>query len=181
MHPYKIAGLILGALGLLFGGFMVVGFLLSGRWEAERSAEIAAPPETVFEHLDSSREWGAWTPSPSTGTEHFGPVEGPGSGHRWDDPDFGQGEFVIVEAEPARFLRYQVMIEGGAIQIEGILELEPVPGGTRVRWREVGDFGRNPLLGYVAGRMGELQGAQLEASLTELERLVESGATLQPD
>lgn len=192
MHPYKIAGLVLGALAVLFGGFMVVGFILSGRWEATRTAEIEASREVVFALIDSSREWEAWTPSPETGIEHFGPERGPGSGHRWDDPEYGRGEFRIVEADAPSDLRYEVLVEGDAIRIEGHLELDAVPGGTRVSWREVGDFGRNPLLGYVARRMGELQGAQLESSLSELARLVESeagseapppaeGATSRPD
>jgi hypothetical protein len=39
---------------------------------------------------------------------------------------------------------------------------------TRVIWEEAGDFGWNPLLGYLAGRMGTLQGEQLSFALETL-------------
>ncbi len=177
MHPYRIAGLVLGALALLTGGFLVVGILLPSGWTAERSVEIAAPPEQLFGLLTKAERWGEWTPSPDSGVELFGPSEGPGSGRRWDDPGYGQGEFVIVDTDPPRSLRYAVEVEGGSIRIQGSLRIESTPGGSRVHWQEEGDFGWNPLLGYLAGRMDELQGAQMESSLSALRRLAEGEPT----
>ena len=174
MHPYKIAGLFLGAVALLFGGLMIVGLLLPGGWEAERNIEIGASPEEVFPFLNSAARWEEWTPSPESGVELFGPAEGPGSGRRWDDPGYGQGEFVIAASRLPSEITYEVQVEDGAILIRGRIELEGATGGTRIRWREEGDFGWNPLLGYLAGRMSELQGAQLDASLGSLKELIES-------
>ena len=174
MHPYKIAGLFLGAVALLFGGLMIVGLLLPGGWEAERNIEIGASPEEVFPFLNSAARWEEWTPSPESGVELFGPAEGPGSGRGWDDPGYGQGEFVIAASRLPSEITYEVQVEDGAILIRGRIELEGATGGTRIRWREEGDFGWNPLLGYLAGRMSELQGAQLDASLGSLKELIES-------
>ena len=174
MHPYKIAGLFLGAVALLFGGLMIVGLLLPGGWEAERNIEIGASPEEVFPFLNSAARWEEWTPSPESGVELFGPAEGPGSGRRWDDPGYGQGEFVIAASRLPSEITYEVQVEDGAILIRGRIELEGATGGTRIRWREEGDFGWNPLLGYLAGRMSELQGAQLDTSLGSLKELIES-------
>lgn len=181
MHPYRIAGLVLGAFALLTGGFLVVGLLLPSGWTAERTALISAPPETLFPLVEAAERWGDWTPSPDSGVEIFGPDAGAGSGRRWDDPGYGQGEFVIVESQPPEAIRYAVEVEGGSIRIEGALRIEPTPAGSRVHWREEGHFGWNPLLGYLAGRMDELQGAQMEASLAALQRLAESEVTSLPD
>ncbi len=181
IHPYKIAGLILGAFAFLFGSFMIIGLVLPGGWQAERDIEISAPPEEVFPFLNSAAKWAEWTPSPASGVELFGPTRGPGSGRRWDDPGYGQGEFVIASAEHLSEIAYEVQVEDGAIEIRGRIELEEVSGGTRVLWREEGDFGWNPLLGYLAGRMNEVQGAQLTASLGSLKELVESAVRSQPD
>ncbi len=172
-HPYRVAGLVLGSLALLFIAILVVGFLLPSGWNAERSTRIAAPPEAVFPFLSRAERWGDWTPSPETGVELFGPPEGPGSGRRWNDPLYGNGEFVVTASAPTRQVTYLVLVEGGAIRIQGRIVLEREGDGTILRWQEEGDFGWNPLLGYLARRMNELQSAQMEASLAALKALLE--------
>ena len=181
MHPYRVAGLILGALAFLFGGFMVLGFLLPGGWEAEATIEVPAPPSEVFPFLNGAVGWEAWTPSPESGTEYFGPENGVGSGRRWNDPGYGQGEFVILDSWRDRSVSYAVEVEDGAIEIRGRIELDRNTRGTLISWTEAGDFGWNPLLGYLANRMSELQSAQLTASLESLRGLVKAGVRSQND
>lgn len=181
MAPLRIVGLLLGAFALLLITILAIGFLLPSDWNAQRDAWIDAPPEEVFPFLHGAEVWQLWTPSPETGVELFGPATGVGSGRRWDDPGYGKGEFVILEADPAQRVAYRVEVEDGSIVIQGWLELEGESSGTRVRWYEEGDFGWNPLLGYLAGRMGDLQGGQLEASLSFLRALVEEGHPLREE
>lgn len=173
MRPFRIAGMVLGAVALGMLAFLALGLLLPGTWEAERSRTLPAAPDEVYAHLAAAEAWGGWTPTPDSGVELFGPAEGPGSGRRWDDPGYGRGEFVVTEAVPPSEVRYRVEVEGGSIRIEGHIVLEQDGEGTRMRWREAGDFGWNPLLGYLASRMAELQGAQLDSSLRALHRLLD--------
>jgi uncharacterized protein YndB with AHSA1/START domain len=180
--PYLVAGTVLGVLALSFATLLVVGFLLPSGWEAERAVRLGVPAEMVFPYLSAADRWGAWTPSPETGVELFGPPEGPGSGRRWDDPMYGQGEFVVRAAASPNEVSYEVLVEDGAIRIRGRIQLERDGGGTLLRWREEGDFGWNPLLGYLADRMNELQGTQMEASLASLKALLEEpGVTSERD
>jgi hypothetical protein len=183
MHLIRIATWVMGSFAALAIGFLAVGFLLPSTWTAEATIEVTAPPEAVFPFLDSAEGWGRWTPSAEEGVESFGPEQGVGSGRRWDDPGYGAGAFQITAIEGVREVRYAVEVEGGAIRIDGILTLEPLgsEGGlpvTRIHWIENGDFGWNPLLGYMAGRMRELQGEQLQASLETLKAEVEAGMHL---
>jgi len=179
LHPYRIAGIILGTLALFFIGFMVVGLLLPSGWDAERMTVIRAESDDVLPFLVAPERWTEWTPTPESGVVAFGPMEGPGAGHRWDDPAYGEGEFQIIAVSPSGEVRYEVEVEGGSIRILGQIVLEPAGEGTTlVRWREEGDFGWNPLLGYLASRMNALQGAQMEASLSTLKAAVEA-ATVQ--
>jgi hypothetical protein len=174
VHPYRIAGFVLGTLALFFIGFLVVGLLLPSGWDAERSIAVNAPPEEIFPLVARSDGWQSWTTVPDEGMETFGPDEGEGSGYRWDDPAYGQGEFLITSAVPLTGMTYEVQVEGGAIRIEGRIALTPEANETTtVHWREEGDFGWNPLLGYLASRMSELQGAEMEASLATLRSLAE--------
>ena len=176
MHPYRIAGIILGTLALFFIGFMVVGLLLPSGWDAERTMVVQAEPEEVLPFLIAPARWSEWTPTPESGVVAFGPTEGPGAGYRWDDPAYGDGEFRIIAASPSGELHYEVEVEGGSIRILGRIVLEPAEdGATLVSWQEEGNFGWNPLLGYLASRMNELQGAQMEASLSTLKAVVEAG------
>ncbi len=168
MKAFRIIGLVFGALALAMIAFTVIGILLPSGWETERSIVIEAPPEAILPWLERAEAWGEWTPSPDDGVELFGPPAGPGSGRRWDDARYGQGEFEITAVEEGRRVSYEVAVEGGAIRISGRLELLPEGASTRVVWREEGDFGWNPLLGYVAGQMEELQGNQLEDALRTL-------------
>jgi hypothetical protein len=153
---------------------MVLGVILPEGWEAEASIEVQATPAQVFPLLNRAARWEEWTPSPESGTEYFGPDEGAGSGRRWDDLGYGQGEFVILSSQPSRSVAYAVQVEEGAIEIQGRIDLDSVSRGTIIRWTEIGDFGWNPLLGYLASRMSNLQSVQLNASLSNLKELVES-------
>lgn len=176
VRPFKLAAIVTGGIGLVLIGVLVVGFALPSTWETERTVRIQAPPDRVFPHLNSAAAWEAWTPSPESGVERFGPAEGEGSGRRWDDPGYGAGEFVITRVDAPRSLEYRVDVEGGSIRIDGELHLQPVDGSTELRWIERGDFGWNPLMGYLAGRMEAMQGEQLQASLDSLATLVEDRA-----
>lgn len=177
MRPTRIAGVVLGALAVFFVGFLIVGTLLPSAWEAERTVRIAASAEGIFPYVSRPQRWTEWTLTPEAGVERFGPEEGPGAGYRWDDPTYGQGEFVVESVDAPREVQYEVTVEDGAILIRGRIQLATSDGSTTVSWREVGDFGWNPLLGYLVGRMNELQGAQMESSLATLKGLAEASAS----
>ena len=51
--PFSMGTIVLGGGALLLMGFLFVGFLLPGTWEATRSRHIDSAPESVFPHLDS--------------------------------------------------------------------------------------------------------------------------------
>ncbi len=171
--PFQIAAAGLGLVAVLLLGLLAVGFFLPGQWEAEREEWITASADEVYAHLISAEGWSKWTPMPETGFELDGPEEGAGARWSWDDPGYGAGSFTVLDADPPRRVRYRVEVEGGSLSTEGVLLLEESGGRTRVHWREDGDFGRNPLLGYMAGRMGEAQSEQMERSLDRLRTLIE--------
>jgi hypothetical protein len=155
--------------------FLLVGVLLPGTWEAERSLTIPAPPDAIFPFVNTITGWERWTPWPEPGREVSGPAAGVGAKRSWDDPDYGSGSFTITASAPPRAMEYIVEVEGGSITVRGWITLESLGDETRVIWREEGDFGRNPLLGYAARSMGESQGRQFEQGLERLRALLVEG------
>jgi hypothetical protein len=170
---------VFGVLGLAGITFLGVGFLLAQPWTAEREIAIGAQPDQVFPYLDSLALWDEWTVWGDVASEFSGPGRGAGARRSWDDPQYGEGVFEIVESQAPRALRYEVLVEEGALRIHGRLVLEPDDSGrgTRLHWSEEGDFGRNPLLGWVAGSMGRSQSQELDRSLARLKTLIETGTS----
>ena len=161
------------AVGLLFLG---VGLLLSGEWRAERAVHIEAGPDLVFPYLDSLALWDEWTVWGDIESQLTGPARGAGATRSWDNDAYGQGTFTLVESSEAGGVRYRVDLEPGSATIAGQFDLVARDGGTTVTWVEAGDFGNNPLLGYVARTMERSQGAELERSLDRLKAVVEGGS-----
>lgn len=190
--PGSLGARVLGTGAGLLLLFLLVGFLLSGRWEADRTLLIDAAPERIFAFLESPRGWRAWTPWPDSGLVTSGPPTGQGARMSWNDPNLGDGVFEIVEAQAPHLVRYRVSVQHNTMRTEGSVRLDPVDGGTRVSWVERGDFGNNPLMGYWALAMPRAQGRELEKSLNRLAEIVgdstesarvapaDSGATRSP-
>ena len=171
--PFGPGVTILGSGAVILISFLFIGILLPGTWTAEASARLPAYPEDVFLHLDSPSDWSQWTIWPDSGVQMIGPSSGAGSGFIWDDPELGTGAFTIVEVQQAEIVRYQVEMQGGAMHIDGVLELSLEQGDTRILWRESGDLGTNPLMGYWALSMDRVQSAELEKSLDRLFQLLQ--------
>lgn len=174
----SIGAKIFGGLSGVLILYLLIGFLLPGSWRAEARVVLPASPEAVFPFLSRADQWARWTSLPESGYELFGPREGAGSGLRWDDPQYGKGQFQIVDSQPGLRLEYEVRVEGGALRVRGFLTLRTEGSGTRLEWSEEGDFGWNPLMGYAARGMAESQSESMRASLDRLRELIAAG-TLQ--
>jgi carbon monoxide dehydrogenase subunit G len=168
VNPIKA---FISILAVFLLGFVAVGFLLSGEWQATRTEVVQAPPDRVFDLLDSVEGWSRWSPMPFVEGEVSGPSEGAGARLAWDDPQWGQGVWTLTDARAPSEVRYRVEVEGGSMVTRGRVELTPRDGATHVTWTEEGDFGWNPLLAFMALGMERMQGEEMEKSLAELARI----------
>jgi uncharacterized protein YndB with AHSA1/START domain len=173
--PFGPGVWILGGGAVLLTIFLLIGFLLPGDWEAQASRVISGSPESVLRYVDSPEGWQEWTPWPENGVERSGPERGPGSRLSWDDPDLGIGSFTLSATGPEG-VEYSVDIDEGAMLSTGAMTLTPTGDGVRVEWREQGDFGWNPLMGYWALSMGRAQSEELAKGLERLDSLVSGSA-----
>jgi len=172
----SVAWKAVAGLALAGAAVLVVGGVLPGTWETERSIRIDAPTDSVYRWIDAPARWTEWTVWGSVETTAEGPERGEGAARSWDDDYVGDGRFVIAMSAPPDSLRYRVEVEGGQMRTWGLFRLEPVDGATRVVWAEAGDFGWNPLMGFAARSMDRIQGTELARGLRRLKALVETGS-----
>ncbi len=158
---------VFGGIGAVLVTVMLIGLVLPGTWTAEASIQIEASPAEVFPFLNDLSRWDRWTTWGDIDSELSDPSRGVGASRAWDDSNFGSGSVTIIGSASPTFVRYEVEVEGGASVI-GELRIQALGGASQVTWREEGDFGRNPLMGYVARGMAKSQGAQLAESLEKL-------------
>ena len=158
---------VFGGIATVLVTLMLIGFVLPGTWSAEASIQIEAAPTEVFPLLNDLSRWDTWTNWGDIESELSDPPRSAGASRNWDDPNFGSGSVTITSSVAPTFVRYEVEVEGGA-SVSGELRIEALEGGSRVTWREAGDLGRNPLMGYVARNMPKSQGVQLAEGLEKL-------------
>lgn len=170
--PFSLGTKILGGAAALLVLLLLLGYLLPAEWEAAAEAHIAAPPADLFPYVATPEGWRSWTPWPDSGLVRGGPARGPGARLTWENRELGSGVFTIVEVEPSERVGYTVEVEGGSMRTTGSVTLEADAAGTRVTWREAGNLGSNPLMGYWARSMGRAQSTELSKGLDRLRTLV---------
>jgi uncharacterized protein YndB with AHSA1/START domain len=171
---WKLSLVFVGAI-LLFVG---AGFFLPGTWSAEATRVIEASPDSVFALVASPKRWDEWTPWPEIQFSYDGPPEGAGAQRSWDAEQIGAGSFTITAAERPTRVEYEVALEGEAQPTRGSFRLEPVGGETQVSWREEGDYGSNPVMGWAALSMKRRHAGELEARLGALAERATKGAAV---
>jgi uncharacterized protein YndB with AHSA1/START domain len=172
---------------LLVAGLVAGAFVIPERAAAERSIEIARPAAVVYALVDGYGRFNDWSPwaelDPSARYTFEGPRRGVGARMTWasEDPSVGRGEQSIVEAEPYARVVHRVVFDGRQESL-ATMTLEPVAGGTRVRWRLEADFPLriggsffDDLVGrWFSTLLDRFVGADYERGLVRLKALAES-------
>lgn len=166
---------LVAVITLLLVAFLGIGFFVPSEWSAERSVDVDAPADAVWPWLADLRQWDAWAPLGEVKATYPDGTRGVGARRVWDDAAWGSGEVTVTAMTESETLEYSVLVEGG-LTTRGVLSLESSDRGTRVTWREEGDFGWNPLLTWFAAGMDSRQGAQLERGLRRLKQEIEQPA-----
>ncbi len=161
---------VFGGIAAVLVTLMLIGVVLHGTWTAEASIQIEAAPAEVFPFLNDLSRRDTWTNWGDIESELSDPPRCAGSSLSWDDPNFGAGWGTITSCVAPTWVRYEVEVEGGA-SVSGELRIEALGAASRVTWREEGDLGRNPLMGYVARNMSRSQETQLTEGLEKLRQI----------
>lgn len=176
---------ILLALAAVVAAFIIVVAMQPKEFRVARTATIAAPPEVVFEQVNSFHNWQNWSPwaklDPAAKNSFEGPESGAGAIFHWSgNNDVGEGTTTITESRPNELVRMKLEFVrpfAGTNDVE--FSLKPVDEGTSITWGMTGD--KN----FIAKAMGlfmdceKMCGDQFNQGLSNLNALVTS-APQQP-
>ena len=173
MRILKIAVVVILALSVLV---FAVGSFLSNEFRVERSIEIDAAPEVVFDEVNSLKKWSAWSPwlarDPSIQNTYSGPDSGVGAMVSWTSESSGNGTQTITKSE--RPTRIETALDFGEMgQPNADWTFEPSGAGTKVTWGLSGEA-VGPLGGYFAKMMDGWVGKDYEDGLRRLKQVIES-------
>jgi uncharacterized protein YndB with AHSA1/START domain len=173
------AGLALLVVLLLLGAF-----LLPDDYRVERSIVIKAGPDRVFALIENPRAWQRWSTwarrDPAMNISYSGPATGVGAGWQWKSATQGNGEMRFTQVNADTALDYSLYFPDFEARPTGAFRLQPVPGGTEVRWSMQGQAGLNPFMRWMNLFMDDMVGRDFEEGLVLLKAEAEAGAEAAP-
>ena len=166
-------------LGLLVVVVLAVAYILPGKVQVERATTIDAPPNAVFDIVNSFEAFNQWSPwyerDPEGDYRIEGPETGVGARMVWasERPDVGAGSQEIIESVPDRLVRTRLDF-GEMGDAKASFEIEPQgEDRTHLVWGFETDLGLNPLSRYVGLMLESWIGPDYEHGLAKLKTLAE--------
>lgn len=170
----KVLKKILIAILVLVLILVGVAYLLPKEVKVERSAVINAPPEVVFEQINTLKNWEIWSPwhaiDPDMQITYSSTASGEGAYYEWKSANkqVGDGKLTILKSYPVDSILVEMDFgEQGVATVSYLFE--KVDDGTKVTWTMVSDMGMNPINRYMGLMMDNMVGESFEKGLENLE------------
>lgn len=174
----RIIKWILGIVVVVVVAFAVIGMFLPRQVNVSRSVSVAAPPDAVFPYVNSlkaTQEWAPWLErDPDVKLAYEGPEDGVGAKMSWtsDHPQVGNGKQEITESvENEKVITALDFGDMGTANASFVLD--PSGASTTVTWDLDVDMGAGPIGRWMGLMMDKWVGADYEAGLANLKKLVE--------
>ncbi len=173
MNAVKVILIILAA---IFGIWLVASALFPSHCHLERSIVINASPQTVFDQVNTLKNWTKWSYweelDPNAKKTYEGPEAGKGSKYSWESSKTGKGNMIITESTAPESIRTELEIAGEGKALAEF-KFEPVDGGTKVTW----DFDKDVSFlkrVFVGLMLNKFLGEAYEKGLAKLKTVSES-------
>ena len=175
------------ALVVLVAAVLVVAATKPDTFQVQRTATIAAPPETIFPLINDLHSWGPWSPyekkDPAMKRSYSGPAGGKGAVYEWDgNMQVGKGRIEIKESRaPSKIVLALDMIKPMEGHNTVGFTLVPHGGSTDVTWAMDGRTHYVAKVMSVFFSMDHMIGREFETGLANLKSLAEKqAATAKP-
>jgi hypothetical protein len=165
-------------LGLL--AIVALCFFLPGITRIERSADIAAPAQAVFEQINELKNWKNWSSwqqvDPNVVMQYSDPSSaGVGAFYTWasEKRDLGKGKLTILDAKPLENVHCRIDFESMSGSISDFKLIAKDSLNTQVKWTFESEHGLNPLSRWVGIFMDKMVGPDYEKSLMQMKLFCE--------
>ena len=170
---------ILLALGFIAVIFIIVIAGQPDEFIVTRAANISAPPEKIFAHVNDLHQWEAWSPwaklDPNAKNTFSGADAGAGAAMAWDgNGKVGTGKMTITASQPGESVRFRLEFQK-PMQATNTAEFtfRSEDKQTLVTWSMQG---QSKLMGKIFGlfmNCEKMCGGQFEKGLASLKSLTE--------
>lgn len=157
----------------------VGGIFLPSSTEVERSIFIEQQPDTVFDQINTMKNFNAWSPwykkDPSMRVRLSGAESGVGAKVSWSsqNPSIGEGSQTILSSTPHK--NVTTLLQLGAVgTAEASINITPNDTGSFVNWGFTAQHEFNLVSRYIGLAMDHLVGADFEEGLRLLKAQAES-------
>lgn len=163
---------------LIVAGVVFVA-MQSEDYKVSRTVAMKAPPEVVFDQVNTPKNWEAWSPfhkiDPKMTLTYDGPSSGKGASYSWvGNSEAGEGKYTIVESKPNELvvgrLEFKKPFEMVADQS---FVLVPKNDQTEVTWNMSGKRGFVFKAMHLIMGLDKTIGGEFEKGLTSLKGIVE--------
>lgn len=153
---------------------------MSKSYLVSRSVEIAAPPASVFPHVNDLHRWQQWSPwegiDPELRRRYSEPANGVGATYHWEgNSKAGKGSMEITHSEESKVgidLHFDKPFKA---ENTVAITLAPTATGTLVTWAMSGQKNLFLRLASPVINMDKMLGKDFEKGLAQLKAVVESG------
>ncbi len=166
-------------IAILLIAFLVIASLRPSTFSLSRSADIKAPPEKIFPHLNDFKNWGAWSPwekmDPDLKRSFSGSASGKGALYSWvGNKKVGEGNMEITRSVPSSNIELNLNFLK-PFKASNVTEFKITPNGnmTNVHWEMRGPLNLMMKVMHMFMNMDSMVGKDFEAGLANLKSIVE--------
>jgi len=162
--------------------FAIIVATRPAEFSVSRSLAIAAPPESVFPHVNTLRQWEAWNPwskvDPNAKITYDGPPSGVGASYSWaGNSKVGEGRSTIVESKPAELVRFKLEFFKPMKTVNtAVFTFKPGPTDTTVTWTMTGRKNFVAKLFHMMIDCDKMIGCQFDKGLVAMKSVAENTA-----
>lgn len=170
----KILKRILIVLVVLVAILAVVGMFMSPAVHVERSMDMKASQEAVYNQVVDLKMWDNWMPwnkmDPNWKRTWGEKTSGEGASYSWDSEknEVGHGSITITKAVPYELMENNLHFEGQG-DAGGGMKIEKTASGSRATWFIDMNMGSNPFKRLMGGMMDKMMAPVFDKGLASLD------------
>lgn len=175
----RILLIVLGVFAAVVAVFLLVAFFQPSHFSISRSTTIAAPPKTVFAHVQDMHKLQQWSPwakmDPDIKITYSGPTSGVGSSYHWvGNSQVGEGSMTVVQTTLPNDIKMKLnFIKPFAANNDVDFNFVPSDKGTNVTWTMSGENGLIGKAMCLVFNMDKMVGPDFEKGLANLKSISE--------